>query len=42
MIEFTQFYGHSPIAGLLIFLGIFILIEIILWGATYTPKKAER
>ncbi|SMP09147.1 hypothetical protein SAMN06265339_0699 [Desulfurobacterium pacificum] len=32
----------DTIAGLLIFLGIFILIGIIFWGATYTPKKVDR
>jgi hypothetical protein len=29
----------DTVAGLLIFLGIFILLGILLWGAAYTPKS---
>jgi hypothetical protein len=29
----------DTIAGLLIFLGIFILLGILYWGATYSPKR---
>ncbi|GEM_PF-2789962 len=30
----------DTLAGLLIFLGILILLGILYWGATHTPKKA--
>lgn len=29
----------DTVIGLLIFLGVFILLGILYWGATYSPKK---